>query len=134
MRQLKPHEQKARAARLRRIVRNGEELLKLLASMREDVYHEFIDQIHGTDRWEQRRDDYWDDLERFYGNLQRMIPGKVESARRELRGLGEPENFTRKQAEPEKREPKQENERYSRILEEALEEDRGIDLEVICNL
>ncbi len=133
MRALTPSEQKARAARLRRIVRNGEELTKLLKIMREDVYHEFIDQVHGTNRWQEARDDYWNDLDRNYGNCQRVIPGRVEHARRELLGLGEPESFTRKKAEPEQKLQLKEPD-YSKLFEEALQEDRGIDMETVCNL
>lgn len=133
MKELTPAEARARAARLRRIVRNGEELLNLLATMRQDVYREFIDQVHGTDRWEQRRDDFWDDLDKNYGNLQRIIPGRVESARRELISLGEPEKFTRSKPEPKRTENPED---YSRIMVEALEaaedtEDMGA---IICNL
>lgn len=133
MKQLTPTEARARAARLRRIVRNGEELLNLLATMRQDVYREFIDQVHGTDRWEQRRDDFWDDLDKNYGNLQRIIPGRVESARRELISLGEPESFTRSKPEPKRTESRED---YGRIMTEALEavedtEDLGA---IICNL
>lgn len=129
-----PAQIKARVARLRRIVRNGEALAKLIGQMRKDVYAEFTDQIRGTDRWEQRRDDYWDDLDRHYGNLQRMMPGKTEMARRELRGLGEPESVTRSKPEPENP-PKREEEGHSPLLIAALKEfgDREFD-EAICNL
>lgn len=112
MEKLTPSEKKLRAARLRRIVRNGEELRKLLKIMRDDVYREYIDQVHGDDRWQQKRDDFWDTLEKSYGGTQEVVPHAVERARQGLKALGEPERFTREKA---KRPARPED--YSGLLE-----------------
>jgi hypothetical protein len=127
MEKLSPSEKKLRAARLRRIVRNGEELRRLLKIMRDDVYREYIYQVHGDDRWQQKRDDFWDTLEKSYGGAQEVVPHAVDRARRELKALGEPERFTREKAERSAR-----SEDYSGLLETL---DQSDDLrDVIGNL
>ena len=136
MKQLNPSEQRARAARLRRIVRNGEELVKLLATMKQDLYAEYIDTVEGTERWQQRRDDYWSDLTRNFGKLQEILPWNVRSAQAALKQLGEPEKFTRKAPAPEAA-PKPENAGpalFDRFTPESVSRDDDDGLADICNL
>ena len=84
-----------RASRLRRIVRNGEEIVRRLARMSEDLHREVPEAYHTMERGSDRAADLLSDIRDAFDRTAFFAKGQAKQAADRLMQADQPVRFTR---------------------------------------